>query len=61
MDNSMETYKIILFGAPSIIKANLLTQYLKLKNGSKFRLQKWDTPGQVKFISLTKNYFLGQC
>ena len=32
---------------------------IQLKNGSKFRLQIWDTSGQEKFMSLTKNYFRG--
>ena len=80
MDNSMETYKLILIGDSTVGKTNLLTQYvdekfspnnistigiefknkiIELKDGRKFRLQIWDTSGQEKFMSLTKNYFRG--
>ena len=80
MDNSMETYKLILIGDSTVGKTNLLTQYvdgkfseqnistvgiefknkiIELNNGRKFRLQIWDTSGQEKFKSLTKNYFRG--
>jgi small GTP-binding protein len=80
MDNSMETYKLILIGDSTVGKTNLLTQYvdgkfseqnistvgiefknkiIELNNGRKFRLQIWDTSGQEKFMSLTKNYFRG--
>ena len=32
---------------------------IKIKNGRKIRLQIWDTCGQEKFMSITKNYFRG--
>jgi len=32
---------------------------IELENGRKIRLQIWDTSGQEKFMSLTKNYFRG--
>ena len=80
MDNSMETYKLILIGDSTVGKTNLLTQYVdgkftpnnistigiefkikivERKDERKFKLQIWDTSGQEKFMSLTKNYFRG--
>ena len=80
MNNSMETYKLILIGDSTVGKTNLLTQYVdekftpnnistigiefkikivELKDERKFKLQIWDTSGQEKFMSLTKNYFRG--
>ena len=32
---------------------------IEIKNGRKIRLQIWDTCGQEKFMSITKNYFRG--
>ena len=43
----------------STVGIEFKNKIIQLKNGNKFRLQIWDTSGQEKFMSLTKNYFRG--
>ena len=43
----------------STIGIEFKNKIIELKNGRKIRLQIWDTSGQEKFMSLTKNYFRG--
>jgi len=43
----------------STIGIEFKNKIIELKNGRKIRLQIWDTCGQEKFMSITKNYFRG--
>ena len=43
----------------STVGIEFKNKIIELKNGMKIRLQIWDTSGQEKFMSLTKNYFRG--
>ena len=43
----------------STVGIEFKNKIIELKNGRKIRLQIWDTSGQEKFMSLTKNYFRG--
>ena len=43
----------------STIGIEFKNKIIKLDNETQFRLQIWDTSGQEKFMSLTKNYFRG--
>ena len=43
----------------STVGIEFKNKIIELENGRNIRLQIWDTSGQEKFISLTKNYFRG--
>ena len=43
----------------STVGIEFKNKIIELENGRKIRLQIWDTSGQEKFMSLTKNYFRG--